>query len=53
VIALRPFHHNEYERYIPQAYPYYAASFAVMGAWWLVAALFLYTKDETAKVKKN
>lgn len=31
-IPVRPFRHNEYERFIPAAYPYYGASFSTVSA---------------------
>lgn len=36
VVSVRPFLHNEFERFIPQAYPYYAGAFSM-----LVGALML------------
>jgi oligosaccharyltransferase complex subunit beta len=32
VVPIRPFLHNEYPRFIPMAYPYYAACFAMMAS---------------------
>lgn len=29
-IPVRPFRHNEYERFIPAAYPYYGAAFSMV-----------------------
>lgn len=40
----RPYKHNEYERFIPQAYPYYAAVVSMMAGFFAVGMAFLYTK---------
>lgn len=40
VVSVRPFLHNEFERFIPQAYPYYAGAFSMlMGALMLTGVL--------------
>jgi oligosaccharyltransferase complex subunit beta len=44
-VILRPFHHNEYERFIANAYPYYTAAFASMAGFVLFGFVFLYHKD--------
>lgn len=51
-VSVRPFRHNEYERFILSAYPYYTASFAMMGSFFVFGWYFLYHKDD-AKVKKE
>ena len=38
--------HDQYERFIPSAYPYYASSFSMMAGVFVFALVFLYTKDE-------
>lgn len=38
-IPVRPFRHNEYERFIPAAYPYYGASFSMVSPLFLSASL--------------
>ncbi|KAB1199016.1 Dolichyl-diphosphooligosaccharide--protein glycosyltransferase 48 kDa subunit [Morella rubra] len=43
-IPVRPYRHNEYERFIPTAYPYYAASFSMMAGFFIFAAVHLYNK---------
>jgi oligosaccharyltransferase complex subunit beta len=48
-VPVRPFAHNEYPRYLVVAYPYYASAFAVMAAFTLFCAVFLYTKDTPLK----
>jgi len=41
---VRPFRHNEYERFIDSAYPYYASAFSMMGGLWIFSWFFLYSK---------
>lgn len=49
VVPVRPFRHNEYERFLPAAYPYYASAFTVMAAFFLFGLVFLGQKAETNK----
>lgn len=44
-IPVRPFRHNEYERFIPTAYPYYGAAFSMMGGFFIFTIVHLYTKQ--------
>ncbi|XP_057964207.1 dolichyl-diphosphooligosaccharide--protein glycosyltransferase 48 kDa subunit isoform X2 [Malania oleifera] len=43
-IPVRPFRHNEYERFIPAAYPYYGAAFSMMAGFFIFSFVFLYNK---------
>ncbi|KAL5169180.1 Dolichyl-diphosphooligosaccharide--protein glycosyltransferase subunit [Glycine soja] len=43
-IPVRPFRHNEYERFIPAAYPYYGAAFSMMAGFFIFTAVHLYSK---------
>ncbi|KAG7035106.1 Dolichyl-diphosphooligosaccharide--protein glycosyltransferase 48 kDa subunit [Cucurbita argyrosperma subsp. argyrosperma] len=43
-IPVRPFRHNEYERFIPTAYPYYGAAFSMMAGFIMFTAVHLYNK---------
>ncbi|XP_024021344.1 dolichyl-diphosphooligosaccharide--protein glycosyltransferase 48 kDa subunit [Morus notabilis] len=43
-IPVRPFRHNEYERFIPAAYPYYGAAFSMMVGFFIFTAVHLYSK---------
>jgi hypothetical protein len=43
-VPVRPFKHDEYERFILQAYPYYASVASMMAGFLVLGALFLYTK---------
>jgi oligosaccharyltransferase complex subunit beta len=42
VVPVRPFLHNEYPRFIPMAYPYYAASFCMLSAVFLLGLVLMY-----------
>jgi len=44
-IPVRPFRHNEYERFIGSASPYYASAFSMMGGLFLFSWVFLYHKE--------
>lgn len=41
---VRPYRHNEYERFIEMAYPYYAGSFSMLVGIFLFSFVFLYHK---------
>lgn len=43
-IPVRPFRHNEYERFITTAFPYYGASFATMAGFFIFSFAYLYNK---------
>ncbi|XP_017978543.1 PREDICTED: dolichyl-diphosphooligosaccharide--protein glycosyltransferase 48 kDa subunit [Theobroma cacao] len=43
-IPVRPFRHNEYERFITTAFPYYGASFTTMAGFFIFSILYLYNK---------
>ncbi|XP_050366703.1 dolichyl-diphosphooligosaccharide--protein glycosyltransferase 48 kDa subunit [Argentina anserina] len=43
-IPVQPFRHNEYERFIPAAYPYYGATFTMMAGFFVFTAVHLYNK---------
>eukprot|EP01039_Chlorochromonas_danica_P003857 gene3857-4214_t len=44
-VSIRPFKHNEYERFIVSAYPYYSSSFSALVAFVIFSVLFLYSSD--------
>jgi len=44
-IPVRPFRHNEYERFIDSAYPYYASAFSMMAGLFVFSWFFLYHKE--------
>lgn len=43
-IPVRPFRHNEYERFLTAAYPYYGASFSTMAGFFIFTFVYLYSK---------
>ncbi|CAM6085013.1 unnamed protein product [Calypogeia fissa] len=43
-IPVRPFRHNEYERFITSAFPYYGGSFSMMAGFFIFGIFFLYHK---------
>jgi oligosaccharyltransferase complex subunit beta len=45
-VPVRPFRHNEYERFIGSAYPYYASCFSMLVGLFLFSLAFLYSKDK-------
>jgi oligosaccharyltransferase complex subunit beta len=47
-IIVRPFMHNEFERFIDVAYPYYTASFLSMAAFFVFGVVFMHTKAPAA-----
>ena len=47
-VTVRRFWHNEYERYIPSAFPYYLAVFSMMAGFFVFSLVFLFTKPGVA-----
>ncbi|GLT39087.1 hypothetical protein SLA2020_132950 [Shorea laevis] len=43
-IPVRPYKHNEYERFITTAFPYYGASFTTMAGFFIFSIIYLYNK---------
>jgi len=46
ITPVRPFRHNEYERFIVAAYPYYAGAFSSLAALFIFSFLFLWHKEK-------
>jgi oligosaccharyltransferase complex subunit beta len=44
VVPVRPFKHDEYQRFLPAAYPYYASAASTMAAFFVVGLVLLYGK---------
>jgi oligosaccharyltransferase complex subunit beta len=42
-VPVRPFRHDEYERFIPQAFPYYASALGMMAGFFALSLAFLYS----------
>ncbi|KDO35433.1 hypothetical protein SPRG_00281 [Saprolegnia parasitica CBS 223.65] len=45
-VSLRPYKHDEYERFIPAAFPYYASAFSMMAGVLVFSVVFLYGSDK-------
>ncbi|KAM7479281.1 hypothetical protein LguiA_027494 [Lonicera macranthoides] len=43
-IPVRPFRHDEYERFLTAAFPYYGASFSMMAGFFIFTIAYLYNK---------
>jgi len=46
LVTIRPYRHDEYERFISSAYPYYVSAFAMMGGVALFIGIFIFSKNE-------
>jgi len=42
-VSLHPYRHDEYERYIFAAFPYYTSAFSIMAAFFIFGIAFLYS----------
>lgn len=45
-VPVRHFKHNEFERFIVSAYPYYASAFSCMIGFLMFGFVFLYSRDK-------
>jgi oligosaccharyltransferase complex subunit beta len=52
-VSVRPLRHNQYERFILSAYPYYASSFSMMAGVLLFSLVFLHYKEDETKKKSE
>lgn len=43
-IPVRPYRHNEYDRFLPAAYPYYGSAFSMMAGFFIFTIVHLYSK---------
>ena len=43
-VSVRPYRHNEFERFLVAAYPYYMSVFSTMAAFFVFGIVFLYHK---------
>jgi len=50
-ISVIPLRHDQYERFIPSAYPYYASAFSMMAGVCIFSMVFLHYKEEEVKKK--
>ena len=46
-VSVHPLQHNQYERFIPSAYPYYASAFSMMAGVFVFSFAFLHMKEVT------
>ena len=46
VVAVRPYRHDEYPRFLEAAYPYYAGSFSMLVGIFFFSLFFLYQRDK-------
>jgi len=51
-VSVRPLRHDEYERFIVSAYPYYTSAFSMLVGLFLFSLWFLYTPDDDTHAKK-
>ncbi|KAI1726707.1 oligosaccharyltransferase 48 kDa subunit beta domain-containing protein [Ditylenchus destructor] len=47
-VSVRPLKHNQYERFVTAAYPYYVSAFSMMIGVFIFSFVFLYYKDSPA-----
>jgi len=52
-VSVRPLRHNQYERFISSAYPYYTSAFSMMAGVFIFALVFLHYKEEDPKKKAD
>jgi len=48
-VTIRPTRIEEFERFVPAAYPYYTIMFVTMSMFFVFSTVFLYTQDKTKK----
>lgn len=52
-VSVRPLQHTQYERFIPNAYPYYASAFSMMLGVFIFSFVFLHFKEDAAAGKSK
>jgi len=52
-VSVRPLRHDQYERFILSAYPYYASAFSMMAGVFMFAVVFLHYKEDDTKKKSD
>lgn len=45
-VPLRPYNHNEYERFLPTAFPYYAGVFCILTGFLIFTIIFLFGRNK-------
>eukprot|EP01026_Neomeris_dumetosa_P084806 TRINITY_DN9987_c1_g1_i3.p1 TRINITY_DN9987_c1_g1~~TRINITY_DN9987_c1_g1_i3.p1 ORF type:complete len:498 (-),score=44.70 TRINITY_DN9987_c1_g1_i3:278-1591(-) len=51
--SVRPYRHDQFERFIVAAFPYYASTVAMMAAFFFLSIFFLYHREEKSVQKKK
>ncbi|CAG8588533.1 8604_t:CDS:2 [Diversispora eburnea] len=51
VVAIRPFRHNEYPRYISAAYPYYTVTASMIVSFLIFSIVWIFNEDPSSKNK--
>jgi oligosaccharyltransferase complex subunit beta len=51
-VSIRPFKHDEYERFIFSAYPYYASAISATVAFFVFSVFFLFSSDKQSEKKQ-
>jgi len=52
-VSVHPFRHNEFERFIDVAYPYYISAFSMMGGFFVFGLVFLFTKPSSSTIPRQ
>jgi oligosaccharyltransferase complex subunit beta len=53
VVPVRPYHHDEYPRFLSIAYPYYTGAASVMLGFLVFCAVWLYTPQQNTNAKSS
>lgn len=52
-VSLRPYKHDEYDRFLFTAYPYYTSAFSAMSAFFVFSLFFMFSEEEKGEDKKE
>jgi len=52
-VPLRPYRHNEFQRFLPIAYPYYLSCIAIFVFFIIFSILFLFSKSHETLIEKD
>jgi len=47
-VSIHPFRHDQFERFIDVAFPYYASAFSMMAGFFVFGIVFLYSRTSTS-----
>ncbi|KAJ3391606.1 hypothetical protein HDU92_008955 [Lobulomyces angularis] len=48
-VQVRPYRHNDYDRFLSSAWPYYTSVFSLMAGFLVVASIWLFNEEKTVK----